>query len=152
MDIPTFDIVYSLGFIEHFLDLDETIYRHLKLLKPGGILAYGIPNFLGVNHWFLKRLAPDLLSKHSLFTMNIENWGSFEKKFNLKCLFKGYVGGFEAGVFYKCENKTIINQFLKFIAKIFYHTLRNRFKMIRKFNSKYFSGYVMGVYQKPFNP
>lgn len=33
-----FDIVYSLGFVEHFEDLNIVIKKHTELLKPAGIL------------------------------------------------------------------------------------------------------------------
>ena len=63
--LPQFDIVYSMGFIEHFSDVQAVIQNHLKLIKPGGILLVGVPNFLGINLFFLKRLAPELVSKHN---------------------------------------------------------------------------------------
>jgi len=149
LSLPLFDIVYSLGFIEHFSDLNAVIQTHLKLLKPGGILLLGVPNFLGVNHFFLKRLAPKLLSKHNLTTMDLHNWKGFEDEFNLKPLFKEYVGGFEPRILKKCEHKNLLNGILKVIVKVLDKILHTHFKILRKYNSRYFSGYMMGVYKKP---
>jgi 2-polyprenyl-3-methyl-5-hydroxy-6-metoxy-1,4-benzoquinol methylase len=147
-NFPLFDIVYSLGFIEHFLDTDLVIEKHLKFLKKGGLLLICLPNFTGINYFFLKVLTPELLLKHNLKVMDIESWKSFEQKLNLQTMFKGYVGGFEPSVFNRREKKTLNTFILKAIAKLFSILLSNHFKFLRKYNSKYFSGYVMGVYKK----
>lgn len=148
-DLPKFDIVYSLGFIEHFLDLKIVIEKHLELLKPGGILLIGMPNFLGVNRLVLKRLNLQRLSKHNLSSMDLKNWEKFEKRFDLKPIFKGYIGGFEPSI-YRCENRIFLRLIYLFFMGI-KTVITDRFKFLRKFNSKYWSGYVMGVYQKPKN-
>lgn len=38
------DVAYSMGFIEHFTDLDEVIARHARLVKPGGKVIVFAPN------------------------------------------------------------------------------------------------------------
>lgn len=149
LNLPQFDIVYSLGFIEHFYDLDLVIEKHLHLLKPGGILLIGVPNYQGINKWFLKNLAPQLLSIHNLAAMNSENWRSFEKKFNLKKIFKGYIGGFEPQNLNRWEKKNLKTFILKSSAKMLSLLLHNNFKILRKFNSKFFSAYLLAVYKKP---
>ena len=148
-DLPHFDIVYSLGFIEHFADLDAIIGRHLALLKPGGILVIGAPNFLGVAHWFLRRLAPRLLAGHNLRTMDIDSWTSFEQRYHLRPLFKGYVGGFEPSTFNRCEQRTLRTRLLKLVPKTLHGLVGHHLQLLRRFNSKYTSGYVMGVYRAP---
>jgi SAM-dependent methyltransferase len=146
LNLPRFDIVYSLGFIEHFSDTSQVIEKHLRLLKPKGLLILGAPNFLGINHFFLKRLAPELLSKHNLNVMNIENWKEFEEKFNLHPIFKGYVGGFHPSTFNRQENKTILNLFLLGIARFMVFIFKKHFTFLRKFNSRLYSGYLFGFY------
>ena len=49
-DIPeaSFDLVYSLGVIEHFEDARSIVEKHLFLTKPGGRVVISIPNFGGV--------------------------------------------------------------------------------------------------------
>jgi len=46
------------GFIEHFSDLDSIVGKHVELLKKQGILLLGVPNYRGISHAVLKRLAP----------------------------------------------------------------------------------------------
>ncbi len=149
LQLPKFDVVCSFGFIEHFTDLTGVVGNHLKFLVPGGILLLGIPNFLGINHWFLKKLAPNLLAGHNLESMDAKTWSNFEKAFYLDVIFKQYVGGFEPAVFLKHEQKSIFNSFIFFIARLLNRIFHNNFSWLRKYNSKYTSGYLMGIYRKP---
>ena len=146
--LPKFDVVYSLGFIEHFSNLEKIIAKHLELLKPGGILIIGTPNFLGINHWILKVICPEKLHKHNLYSMDIKNWTRFENKFKLKKILKGYVGGFEPKM-YSYEKKSFLNLLIYLFFLGVRIIITDRVKFIRKFNSKYWSGYVIGVYEKP---
>lgn len=146
-DLPRFDIVYSLGFIEHFTDRDEVIKKHTALLKPGGILMIGVPNFTGIYKTFLKRLNPALLAQHNLDTMNISNWRSFEK-LGLTPLFKGYIGGFEPSTMNQSASETASAKFLLRIVKLLIRVFSFRFHFLRKFNSRLWSGYLLGVYRK----
>jgi SAM-dependent methyltransferase len=148
LNLPKFDIVFSLGFIEHFSNSTQVIEKHLQLLKFGGLLILGIPNFLGINHFFLKRLAPDLLSKHNLKTMDLQNWQEFEREFSLQPIFTGYVGGFHPSTFNRIENKTPVNLILLGVAKFLVFIFKKHFTFLRKFNSKWFSGYLMGFYRR----
>ena len=113
------------------------------------MLFLGVPNFLGVNHFFLKRLAPQLLSKHNLTVMDLNNWSLFEKKFNLHTIFKGYIGGFQPSNFNRCEKMTVVNFLLLSFTRLLVFTFKRRLKRLRKFNSKLISGYMMGFYKKP---
>jgi SAM-dependent methyltransferase len=42
-----FDIVFSVGLIEHFDEPKTILENHVELLKPGGLLICIIPNFIG---------------------------------------------------------------------------------------------------------
>ena len=149
LQLPQFDVVCSFGFIEHFTDLGGVVGGHLEFLKPGGILLLGVPNFKGINHWFLKRLAPDLLKGHNLKSMDAKTWRNFENDFRLEVLFKDYVGGFEPAVFLKQEKKSFVTNILFFVARVLNRIFHNNLKWLRRFNSKMTSGYLMGIYRKP---
>lgn len=117
-DLPSFDIVFSMGFIEHFSDLDSIVEKHIELLKKQGILLLGVPNYRGISQIVLKRLAPQKLSMHNLETMDIKNWESFEKKYGLNTIFKEYIGGFNPGSFRRCENRTLRNVLIRFFSRL----------------------------------
>lgn len=150
-DVPTFDVVFSMGLIEHFDDVSGVIQKHLDLLKPGGILLLGLPNFTGINGMFLKQLAPELIKQHNLRTMNINSWKGFENKLGLEKIFKAYVGGFEPMTFMMREKKSFVNNLLYLKARVLNKIFHKNFSMLRSLNSRYFSGYILGIYRKPEN-
>ena len=66
----TYDVVLSMGFIEHFINWREVLRKHVFLVKPGGKLIITIPNMRGFQHflyWFLDR---DKLNMHHLEVMD----------------------------------------------------------------------------------
>lgn len=149
LNLPQFDMVYSMGMVEHFEEVKPVISKHLDLLKPGGILMLGMPNFRGINHFFIKRLAPELLSKHNLQTMDTRTWTEFENEFGLKTVFKGYVGGFEPMTFMMREKKSFVNNLLFLKAKVLNKLFHKNMAGLRGINSRLISGYILGIYKKP---
>jgi SAM-dependent methyltransferase len=54
----TFDVVLSVGFIEHFEDTHKVIQKHVDLLAPGGKLIITLPHFAHMQyvfHWLIDR-------------------------------------------------------------------------------------------------
>jgi 2-polyprenyl-3-methyl-5-hydroxy-6-metoxy-1,4-benzoquinol methylase len=147
-DLPQFDIVFSMGFIEHFSDLDAIVGKHVELLKVQGTLVLGVPNYRGISQIVLKRLAPQKLAMHNLETMDAKSWESFEKKQGLQTIFKAYIGGFNPGSFRRCENPTLKNLSIRFFFKIVRILITDRFTFLRNFNSIYWSAYLLGIYRK----
>ena len=147
-DLPKFDVVFSLGLIEHFENPELVVSKHVELLKPGGILLLGAPNFSGIYHLFLKILAPSHDKTHNLKTMDIANWKNFETQLPITPIFKGYVGGFEPLVMKKMENKKFLTRFLHFVVQVLMVIFSFQFKFLRRFNSKFWSGYLIGIYKK----
>jgi len=147
-DLPLFDIVFSLGFIEHFDDPVPVVESHLKLVRPGGILLLGVPNYSGIYKWVLKRLAPSIFITHNLRTMDLRTWDEFEKKFGLETLYRAYIGGFEPLNMKKFEKKNLINRLIYLKIQILTVLFSFRFRGLRKFNSATVSSYLMGIYRK----
>ena len=109
---PKFDIVFSLGLIEHFADTHAVVAAHLAYLKPGGTLIVGCPNFQGINLALLRELSPSLLDWHNLEAMDIADWPSFERRLGLEVKFRDYVGGFQPSMFWRCESGSIVDRAL----------------------------------------
>jgi len=68
----SYDIVFSLGFIEHFDDTRDIIARHINLLSEKGNLLIILPNFIGLNglvQWMFDRKN---LQAHNLESMKIK--------------------------------------------------------------------------------
>lgn len=147
-DLPLFDIVYSLGFIEHFEDLNLVVRKHIELLKSGGILLLGVPNLNGFFYRsFLKKTAPEILKIHNLNSMKINNWKKFESEFGLIPLFRGYIGGFDPMVIDNIQKTNSLNMVLNFIVKRLMRVFYSRFNLFRNLNSRHWSGYLIGIYK-----
>ena len=144
---PKFDVVMSLGFIEHFDNPNYVLDLHLKWLKPGGILVIGVPNFTGINGTIQKILDKSIIDKHNLNIMNLEYFTSLTKTFNLNTIFLGYICSFEPSLF--ISNNKFGNP-LKFFVKLIlrFMILIRKFDFIDKLNNKLYSSYILGVYKK----
>lgn len=69
-----YDVVLSLGFVEHFENYFELIEKHTELLNPGGILILACPNFRKIQFLLHRILDPMNLSRHNLRAMNLSEW------------------------------------------------------------------------------
>jgi len=147
-DLPLFDIVFSLGLIEHFDDPVTVVESHLKLLRPGGILLIGVPNYSGIYHLVLKHLAPSMFVTHNLRIMDIATWSDFEQKFGLETIYRDYIGGFEPLNMKKLEKKSLLNRLIYFKIQVLTVLFSFRFRWLRKFNSAFISSYMIGIYKK----
>src|SRR5581483_1856087 len=77
LDIGRFDLVYSLGLIEHFEDVQAVVAAHVRLVRPGGLLVLGVPNLRGVNGWFAERIDRRRFESHNVDAMATATWDSF---------------------------------------------------------------------------
>lgn len=145
-DIPRFDVVLSMGFIEHFTDLDDVFRRHIELLKKGGILILGVPNFRGTSQKILSKTAPKMLARHNLKAMDINNWNSIETVYGLSPLFKGYIGGFDPKILKRCEHRTPLNLSIRYFFKML-SCVFSILPFLRRYNSPKWSAYLLGIYK-----
>lgn len=60
----SFDVVISLGVIEHFRDTFQAVGAHAEFLKPGGILVAKIPNMKGIPGFLLPAVNFDFFKTH----------------------------------------------------------------------------------------
>jgi 2-polyprenyl-6-hydroxyphenyl methylase/3-demethylubiquinone-9 3-methyltransferase len=146
-DLGRFDLVYSLGLIEHFLDITGVVAAQARLVRPGGKLILGVPNLRGVNGWFARRLAPRRLALHNTEAMREKCWDEFEDALGLEREFRGFVGGFEPGVFTAIEERTFRRMPIWVSAEAMRRGLGRRFSRLRRFNHPAISGYLMGVWR-----
>lgn len=89
----TFDLVYSMGFIEHFIDIENTINRHIKLVGDEGLLIIEAPNFYGWFQNLLHRLLDkENLKVHHIPAMDVKVWAEVLQKNDFEILYAGYFG------------------------------------------------------------
>lgn len=148
--LEAFDAVYSLGLIEHFADVTQAVRAHVGFVKPGGLLLLGVPNYRGLNEVLLRRLSPSFLAWHRLESMDVSAWDAFERELGLARLYRAHIGGFEAGTFWRGESRKVVDRVLH---QLLWHLgkalSRSETRVLRKVNSRLWSGYLMGVYRVP---
>ena len=97
-----FDVVISLGFIEHFTNFKEVINKHLEHVKSGGYIVIEVPNFLGkvqnLIHIYFDKESYD---RHHIPAMEIDDWVKILEQKGFEILYKGYFGRFN----YWVDNK-----------------------------------------------
>lgn len=146
-DLPRFDMVYSLGLIEHFGDPLPMIRKHVELAKPGGVIVLGLPNFRGITKHVLRFTRPEMLGIHNLATMDIRTWSRFEQDAGLEVLFRGYVGGWEPRI-YAMRKASLWARWVNLPIRAAARVMDN-LGPVHRWNSRAWSGYAMGVYRTP---
>jgi SAM-dependent methyltransferase len=143
-----YDVVYSLGVIEHFDDSRRVVEAHLRFLRPGGLLVVGCPNLRGVNRFVLARLAPSYLALHNTDSMELEKWRGFEEALGLEPLYKGYVGGFDPGILTRVEGQRLSRRAAAGSLSLLGAVLNRRgLRFLRRANSPAWSSYAIAVYR-----
>jgi SAM-dependent methyltransferase len=138
-----YDIVLSLGFIEHFEDPWPVIARHAQLIKPGGKLVLEVPNYTGLNGWILKQSSHHYLDIHNTSVMRLAFFQEIAMRFDLVPRFIGLVGGPEPGLWDATGQRPLLLNLIR---------IANRARQLMPFldhvNHSFFSGYLVGIYQK----
>jgi len=93
-----FDVVSSFGFIEHFVDYETIIERHIEMVNPAGYLILSVPHFWGLQGilrrvLFNKSAMNELDRVHNHRIMKLSVLERYLKKSGLSILFSGYVMG-----------------------------------------------------------
>lgn len=99
----SFDIVYSMGLIEHFEDPSEIIDTHIKLLKKGGTLIITIPNFKDSLSFTLNKIRgkeKTLLETHNLSIMDKKVLSELLQGKGIKILTLDYFGPIDLTEFF----------------------------------------------------
>jgi 2-polyprenyl-3-methyl-5-hydroxy-6-metoxy-1,4-benzoquinol methylase len=65
-----FDLVYSVGLVEHFDEPARVIESHVRLTKPGGSTLVLVPNYGGIYGRLQRYFDPDNLAIHNLAIMD----------------------------------------------------------------------------------
>lgn len=90
-----FDLVFSIGFIEHFVDWEVVLEKHADLVCSRGILVVTVPNFRGSIQRRLHNWLDDKnLAGHNLDSMKPKRWAMLIEKRGFRIKHAGYTGRF----------------------------------------------------------
>lgn len=133
-----YDLVLSCGLIEHFKDTKDIIERHLRFLKPGGILLITLPNFRSVNGWVQQTFDMDNYEKHNIECMDTEYLESILKELGLENIKASYFGRYSVWLENKDQKSILTKAFIRaiwFIGKVI--------TTLIPFESKHLSPYIV---------
>lgn len=89
------DLVLSLGFIEHFDDLEGAFARHVEFLAPGATLVIGVPNYRGLLGALQRYADPDHLALHNVAAMHAGLYRRLAPLHGLEVRAQRYIGGLD---------------------------------------------------------
>lgn len=136
-----YDLVISLGFIEHFEELDEVFARHVEFLRPGGRLLLGVPNFHGLNGFLQRHSDPSYLGLHNLRAMEPEELRRLGRRYGLELLDQRYLGGADA---------VIVKPGARWVTGIVLAEGRLlRLGLTAGLSNRWFAPYLLTTYTKP---
>jgi SAM-dependent methyltransferase len=133
-----YDIVYSFGLVEHFIDTQDIISHHLKFLNPGGTLLIGIPNFRGLNGLIQRLFDKENFKLHNLESMKLKVLLNAADKNGLKDIKVKYQ--YKFGVWIEnIKERSRLLRLLIMTLKLFGEVV----KITYPFNSRIFSPYII---------
>ena len=94
--VGQFDLVYSMGVLEHFSDAAARVAALARYVKPGGRLLTTVPNMQGLNWWLQRVGGLDRLEMHVVY-----DWAKLARaheEAGLETVATGYVGFFDGHV------------------------------------------------------
>jgi len=92
----TADILFSLGFIEHFEDIVGVLARMRRLLKPGGTILTIVPNFAGWLGAVQKTANPEVYGMHVI--LDLPELERVHREAGFEAVEAGYLGSIASEV------------------------------------------------------
>lgn len=149
---PTYDVVVSLGFVEHFTDVDAVIALHAAWLRPGGRLIIGVPNFRGVHGWLQQWLDPEILVHHNLEIMDVGRLTRAGPAAGMVTESVRYLGSLEPSL---PISRSGVKGVSDFVAKVVLRGIRalrgtpGIGRGMDHVNGSFVSSYILASYRKP---
>ena len=115
-----FDVVFSNGLIEHFVNPAAIVGYHVELLKPGGHLVVVIPNLRGLlYHPVLSLTCPDILAIHNLSIMRLSEFHTLFTNQPLDVYYCDYVGTVSLPLMVRPQPNRILKTFFVVAQAVF---------------------------------
>lgn len=140
---PQYNVVCSFGFIEHFIDFETVIKKHLDLVAPGGTLIITTPNFAGFYQYLAHKLTDQKnLARHNVASMNPERWAALCTEAGYTIIEAGYAGKFDFWV--EAQERSWFEKIIFYL----FAALGKILKRVIWFESKTFSPFCILVAKK----
>jgi 2-polyprenyl-3-methyl-5-hydroxy-6-metoxy-1,4-benzoquinol methylase len=143
-----YDLLVSLGFLEHFMAPQAIMSKWKRILKHDGLVISVIPNLFSINAHIFKRYDPEFWALHMRYSP--EDMDQFHKDAGLVPLTKAqYLGGYDIHMLIPWSKiqQMFGNKYLFKITKyIAYYVAGKPLYLLSKSNIRLLKSFVMGVY------
>lgn len=102
--VGRFDVVYSLGVVEHFHDLSSVLDAKSHFLSPGGQILTVIPNMAGSLGKLTRKFNQKVYDKH--FPHDLGSFIEGHRRADLEILSSGYICSSNFGILSSCFTST----------------------------------------------
>jgi len=143
---PTFDIVVSFGFIEHFDSPLDAMKRQIAWLAPGGIAVFGVPNFRGVYRSLQRILDPGILDRHNLRTMSAGFFERAQRSLEMELTEVHCIGSIEPSLLLSSRRGSAFLTAFRATLSVL-SRLRNRLSLLDDVNTPVISSYFLATYR-----
>jgi cyclopropane fatty-acyl-phospholipid synthase-like methyltransferase len=138
-----YNLVLSIGFIEHFANFDEVLDRHCDYLDANGAMLIMIPH-MRYGQYFHRRIFDRAnLDVHNLKCMKKSVFKNFAKRNDLKIHYLSYFGGFLTNVHGKKPQG--IKRFCNRIERLAFKAIN---PALKRFPSTLYSSVLIGIFSK----
>lgn len=145
-----YDLLVSLGFLEHFKDPASLLKKWKRVINDEGLVISVIPNLFSINAYFMKKFDPEFWNQHISYLP--EQVDQFHIDAGLMPLEKArYIGSYNAYVLVpwgNIENRIGSKNLFRIIKKVTKLLIQKPLNHLPSTNMKYFNSWVIGVYHK----
>ena len=137
------DLVLSLGFIEHFSDLEATFAHHAAFVAPGGLLVVGVPNYRGLMGLLQRVGDPAHLAMHNTAAMDPALWRRLGAAHGLDVEWEGYLDGPDPDIIAVLPGRRWLYAILALLDVL------RRVRLGPRLNAAKLSAYLLVVLRRP---
>jgi len=141
--LKRYDLVFSVGLVEHFSDTLNILEQHTKFLAAGGCLMIAIPNFRGLNGWIQKTFDRENYNRHYIPCMSKTHLQTAAEALGLQVLHCDYYKVFSVWL----EKDPPKPWYVRAMVKALWLSGKVLSKLI-PVKSKYFSPYIVLIARK----
>jgi cyclopropane fatty-acyl-phospholipid synthase-like methyltransferase len=138
-----YDLVLSIGFIEHFENFDQVLDRHCDYLDPNGAMLIMIPHMRYGQYLHRRLFDRANLDIHNLKCMKKSVFREFAKRNDLNIHYLSYFGGFLTNV--HGEKLHGMKSFFNRIERLAFKAIN---PALKRYPSTLYSSLFIGIFSK----
>lgn len=148
--INDYDVIISIGFLEHFKNPGTILKRWKSILKDDGLIISILPNLFSINAKILKKYDPEIWGQHIVYSL--EDMDDFHAEADLVPVTNAhFFGDFDMhmlipwGEIKKRVKSDIVFKSIKYITT---YGVSNFLRLLPKRDMRTTNAFIVGVYSK----